>query len=211
MLHHSAPSHERSCRRRSPRRLPGSGCSAARRAATSPGSSPAAIASSPAASARARKPPSSRIRAAMPLSAATAAKVSGNCRPTRSTLGIHNPSAASGPQSPGGRAKRQIGATFHAASQSSPSAARLAASMRCIQSCHGSTNPRGRPMLTKSPRAGSLPQKPMAAPGSRRDGWRPDHRFGHRNSCSALLANGFCSEPARSSKTAWRSPLRKVS
>jgi hypothetical protein len=104
-----------------------------------------------------KNPPASRISSTGSPERASSAKVSGKYRPTRSTLGSQSPTTSSGPHSPGGSAKRQTAASSQAGCHSSASSARLASNMLCIQLCHGSTNPRGKPAHTKSPRAGILP------------------------------------------------------
>ena len=58
---------------------------------------------------------------------------------------------------PGGRVKRQTGASRNAGSQASPISARLPAITDCSQASQGSMKSRGSPARTKSPRAGSLP------------------------------------------------------
>ena len=87
----------------------------------------------------------------------SAAKVSGKYRPARSTLGSIRPSTACVPHMPGGRVKRQTGASRKAGSQASPISDWLPAITDCSQSSQGSVKSRGRPARTKSPRAGSLP------------------------------------------------------
>ena len=143
---------------------------------------------------------------------AIAASVSGKWRPTRSTLGIHKPSTASGPQIPGAKANDQIGASSHAATQ-------LVAQFRparrdpLLQPAIPGIDERVRQAVAdKIAARWDLAVKADARSRAATSANGPDaHRFGHRNSFSTPEAKGLSTDPARSTNVAWWPPTLNVS
>ena len=206
MLHHSAPSRER-MPARSRARLSGLRLSAARRAATSPGSSHARARRARPLRRRqeSRRHRGSGRRCRFPPR--RAAKVSGKLRARR------DPRSASTVRAPPRARTRRAAARsarpaprFHAGSQSSPSIARLAgehALQPVVPGIDEAARQAGADEIAACRQLAA--EADGRACGSRRDAAAVTGS-GIGSLAARRGANGFCTEPARSSNDACRSP-----